>query len=66
MSSKNLHQASDESIKNGFDPKDPKNFLFTLNTLAYIDWCGYKVPSIGTAEDLLVASGKIRHDLEQL
>ena len=57
--------ASDESIKNGFDPKDPKNFLFTLNTLAYIDWCGYKVPSIGTAEDLLVASGKIRHDLEQ-
>ena len=57
--------AVEESVKNGFKANDPRNFLFTLNTLAYIDWCGYKVPSVGSSEDLLVASGKLRNDLEQ-
>jgi hypothetical protein len=56
--------AVDESIKNGFKADDPRNFSYCLNILAYIDMCGYSVPSIGSAEDLLVSSGKLRHDLE--
>ena len=56
--------AVDESIKNGFKADDPQNFSYCLNILAYIDMCEYSVPSIGSAEDLLVCSGKLRHDLE--
>ena len=56
--------AVDESVKNGFKADDPRNFSYCLNILAYINMCGYSVPSIGSAEDLLVSSGKLRHDLE--
>ena len=56
--------AIDLSVKNGFKADEPKNFSYCLNILAYIDMCGYSVPSIGSAEDLLVSSGKLRHDLE--
>ena len=56
--------AVDESVKNGFKADDPRNFSYCLNILAYVNMCGYSVPSIGSAEDLLVSSGKLRHDLE--
>lgn len=41
---------------NGWNPADPKSLAFSINTLAYVEWCGYDVPS---AEGLLDRAGPL-------
>ena len=45
---------------NGWHPSNPQGLAFTINTLAYIEWCGYDVPQAG---DILAEAGPLAADI---
>ena len=48
------------SKANGWHPSNPQSLAFTINTLAYIEWCGYDVPQAG---DILADAGPLAADI---